>query len=327
MTKAAVHEVVSAAGRSYFEFQIAVKPTGMSRDLDTMFGLAGGDAAPMLRLGIARSDLDDQVASLLWRNAPLYVGLALLALVAQTIFARRVVHPIVQMGQAAQSIASGDLASRVKEGANLHNEVGALVRNFNDMAARIDALHTSLEQKVRERTAELQAANAKLEELNRVKSRFLSTVSHELRTPLTSIKAFAQILLDSPIEDQHTRHRFLNIIDTRNRPAHAADFRPIGSSEDRGRRCPLAHGAVRYRRTPSACVCGDDACRRRLESLASMYSGGRAERPSRSGPIATSGNKSDWECTQVLSGWCASVSLSASERYERSWTANVRRDM
>ena len=67
---------------------------------------------------------------------------------------------------------------------------------------------------MRERTAELQAANAKLEELNRVKSLFLSTVSHELRTPLTSIKAFAQILLDSPIEDQHTRHRFLNIIDT-----------------------------------------------------------------------------------------------------------------
>ena len=56
-------------------------------------------------------------------------------------FARRVVHPIVRMGQAAQSIAAGNLSSRVQEGANLHNEVGALVRNFNDMAARIDALH------------------------------------------------------------------------------------------------------------------------------------------------------------------------------------------
>ena len=214
ITTSPVHELVSAKSHSYFEFQIPVKPTGMSRDLDTMFGLTSGEAVPTLRLGIARSDLDHQVSLLLWRNAPLYAGLALLALIAQTIFARRVVHPIVRMGQAAQSIAAGDLSNRVQEGANLHNEVGALVRNFNEMAARIDALHTSLELKVRERTAELQAANAKLEELNRVKSRFLSTVSHELRTPLTSIKAFAQILLDSPIEDQHTRHRFLNIIDT-----------------------------------------------------------------------------------------------------------------
>jgi signal transduction histidine kinase len=214
MAKAAVHEVVSAERRTYFEFQIPVKPTGMSRDLDTMFGLAGGEAEPTLRLGIARADLDDQVSSLLWRNAPLYIGLTLLALVVQTIFAKRVVRPIVRMGQAAQSIAAGNLESRVQEGANVHNEIGSLVRNFNEMAARIDALHSGLEQKVRERTAELQAANAKLEELNRLKSRFLSTVSHELRTPLTSIKAFAQILLDSPIEDQRTRQRFLSIIDT-----------------------------------------------------------------------------------------------------------------
>jgi phosphoserine phosphatase RsbU/P len=129
-------------------------------------------------------------------------------------FARKVIRPIVSMGQAAQAIAAGDLSSRVQRGAELNNEVGALVRNFNNMARRIDELHSGLEQKVSERTAELEAANAKLEELNRVKSLFLSTVSHELRTPLTSIKAFAQILLDSPIEDQHTRHRFLNIIDT-----------------------------------------------------------------------------------------------------------------
>jgi signal transduction histidine kinase len=214
MARASVHEVVSADGHSYFEFQVPVKPTGMSMDLDTMFGLAGGEAVPTLCIGIARSDLDHQIALLLWRNAPLYIGLALLALIAQTIFARRVIQPIVRMGQAAQAIAAGNLSSRVQEGATLHNEVGALVRNFNNMAARIDALHSSLEQKVRERTAELQAANAKLEELNSVKSRYLSTVSHELRTPLTSIKAFAQILLDSPIEDRHTRRRFLNIIDT-----------------------------------------------------------------------------------------------------------------
>jgi signal transduction histidine kinase len=213
--KATVAETVSSRGDHFFEFQVAIKPTGMSRDLDTMFGLAAGPAAPAsLRLGIARSDLDDQVTALLWRNAPLYTTLVLLALLIQTTFARGLVRPIVGIGQVAQRIAAGDLSKRVEQGAELNNEVGALVRNFNDMAQRIDELHSRLEQKVSERTHELEAANAKLEELNRVKSQFLSTVSHEFRTPLTSIKAFAQILLDSPIEDQHTRQRFLNIIDT-----------------------------------------------------------------------------------------------------------------
>ncbi|MCU1293732.1 MAG: multi-sensor signal transduction histidine kinase [Bryobacterales bacterium] len=92
--------------------------------------------------------------------------------------------------------------------------MGELVRNFNEMAERMSKLHSGLEEKVRERTRELEVANAKLRELDKVKSSFLSTVSHEFRTPLTAVKAFAQILLDSPVEDEHTRHRFLNIIDT-----------------------------------------------------------------------------------------------------------------
>lgn len=66
----------------------------------------------------------------------------------------------------------------------------------------IHELNRDLRRRVDDATAELQqlytqaqAHVAQLEELDRLKSRFLSMASHELKTPLTSISGLAQVLL------------------------------------------------------------------------------------------------------------------------------------
>lgn len=80
---------------------------------------------------------------------------------------------------------------------------------------RLRALSRALEDKSRslERaTAELRAANERLQELDRLKDDFMSSVTHELRTPLTSIRALSEIMRDDPDMDVAQREQFLGIV-------------------------------------------------------------------------------------------------------------------
>jgi signal transduction histidine kinase len=55
-------------------------------------------------------------------------------------------------------------------------------------------LNDQLEERVRQRTAELTEANRRLKDANETKDRFLATLSHELRTPLTPLRAGLDLL-------------------------------------------------------------------------------------------------------------------------------------
>lgn len=89
------------------------------------------------------------------------------------------------------------------------------VMGILDEASQIRAYSHELEQKsheLHEATKELRAANDRLLELDRMKDDFMSSVTHELRTPLASIRAFSEILQDTPDLEPEERTRFIGII-------------------------------------------------------------------------------------------------------------------
>ncbi len=65
-----------------------------------------------------------------------------------------------------------------------------------------------LEQRVEERTVELQRLNAELHKAARAKDDFLANMSHELRTPLNAVLGMSEMLgeeLHGPLNEKQTQ--------------------------------------------------------------------------------------------------------------------------
>jgi PAS domain S-box-containing protein len=75
--------------------------------------------------------------------------------------------------------------------------VGAIqdITERKQLEEQLSLLNLELEKRVRARTAQLEQANLRLKELDRLKSMFIATTSHELRTPLNSIIGFISMTL------------------------------------------------------------------------------------------------------------------------------------
>jgi len=95
--------------------------------------------------------------------------------------------------EATEQLGKGDLAARAPEHGG--DEVAALARSFNQMAA------------------ELRVRAEKLQVSDRVRRQLLADVSHELNTPLTAMRGYIETLSMPDLAlDPPTRQRYMNIV-------------------------------------------------------------------------------------------------------------------
>jgi len=117
-----------------------------------------------------------------------------------------------QLAGAIGSASARVVVSRVAEEESLGLDD---VLRILDEASQLRRYSRELEaqrQRLEQATAELRAANERLEGLDRLKDDFMSSVTHELRTPLTSIRALAELMVDEPDMPGAQRQQFLGIV-------------------------------------------------------------------------------------------------------------------
>lgn len=76
---------------------------------------------------------------------------------------------------------------------------------------QIERHHNELEQKVAERTHDLEIAKQRAEESDRLKSAFLANMSHEIRTPLNAIIGFSTLVSNESTNTER-KQKYVNII-------------------------------------------------------------------------------------------------------------------
>ena len=161
-------------------------------------GMKEGDLAGAISVTLPMADALHLAKRESIRLAAGVLSLALISLVLVYLALWRHVNiPMQQLAKVAASVGGDRILVQPEELQVLrrNREMVAAANAFEAMSRRLQELYYGLEQKVAERTEQLELANRDLERSARYKQEFLTMVSHEFRTPLTAIISFTELLM------------------------------------------------------------------------------------------------------------------------------------
>ncbi|KVK96218.1 two component system sensor kinase [Burkholderia ubonensis] len=140
-----------------------------------------------------------KVLTLLRQTVPWTLGMQLwLIVVVFQILQWQLGRPLRLIVETIDARRDGDWGSRMP--ASRDDELGRIAHAYNTLLSTLNAYYKTLENKVEERTRELNEAKRIAESANHSKSEHIASISHEIRTPLNGIMGALALLARSQLQ-------------------------------------------------------------------------------------------------------------------------------